>query len=296
MRSAWVVVLTAACSFERGVAPETQSDATVGFDDAAVDAALGAWSMPVEITELSSGYGEDDASLTADLREIYFGSKRPSGLGYEDIWRATRESPTAAWSAPMHVPELSSASIESTAKITADGLAIFFTSTREGNADLYFATRETRTSTWSNPARIESLSSSGGDWGPAARSDLLHLVWCAGTTVPEEALYVSARATKNAMWNNPARLAELDELSVSECDPMEANARTLYFASDRGGKYDIYRAARTADTGPYGPLAPISTINVTAVDDRDPWVSTDERYLVFTSNRTGVDRLYVSSR
>ena len=47
------------------------------------------WSAPVEITELTSGMGDDDPSLTNDLLEIYWGSRRTGGMGSEDIWVAT---------------------------------------------------------------------------------------------------------------------------------------------------------------------------------------------------------------
>lgn len=297
MRAAWLVVAVAACSFEHGVAPILPLDAGPQQDDALTpDSAPAAWSVPVAIAELNSGYGEDDASLTGDLLEIYFGSKRPGGAGLEDIWRATRPTPSAAWSEPVNVTELNTGSTETTAKLTSDGLAIFFASTRSGSGDLYYASRLSRDLPWSNPVKLDSLSTSGGDWGPAARTDLLRVIWCAGPTVPAEAMFEATRATTGAEWSTPARLVGLDEADVSECDPMEPNGRALYFASDRNGSYDIYRAARTNEAAPYGPLAPISTVNTSGDHDRDPWVSADERYLVFSSNRSGTDRLYLSTR
>jgi hypothetical protein len=296
MRRAWVVAMVAACSFEHGSLPALGVDAAPPDTALVPDGGLGAWSAPAEIAELNSGYGEDDASLTGDLLEIYFGSKRPGGYGYEDIWRATRASTVAAWSTPVHVAELNSASSDTTAKLTPDGLAIFFTSMRGGNADLYLATRSSRSATWSTPQRVDALSTSSGDWGAAPRQDLLRVVWCAGPTVPDEALFVSTRASTSDTWAAPARLVELDEPSISECDPHEPHARAMYFASDRGGAYDIHRASRDGDSAPYSAPVEVTPLNLPASHDRDPWVSADERTIVFASNRSGIDRLYLSTR
>ena len=78
---------------------------------------------PVEITELTSGLGEDDPSLTADLLEIYFGSRRTGGQGFEDIWRATRSSKDAAWGTPENVTALNSSSAETTATFRGSAAA-----------------------------------------------------------------------------------------------------------------------------------------------------------------------------
>ena len=288
------LALVAACSFKPGV--------VIGNGDGAIDSppdmrsSVG-WSTPVEISELNSGVGDDDPSLTSDLLEIYFGSVRPGGQGQEDIWRAKRATPTAAWGNAENVGELNSSSNETTIKMSYDGRAIFFASTRDSpgnNHDLYYSTRDTIQDMWRTPQRILELSTNDGDYGPWPRVDLLRLILCSGSSVANEALYTSERGALTDQWGSRKRINELDESNVSECDPMEPSTDTLYFASNRSGNYDVYVARRM--NGTYGPITEVAAVNVTSAHDRDPWVSPDERYMVFVSTRSGQDRLYFSTR
>lgn len=295
MRWLWVVLAATGCSFEHGAVVGTTDAA---LEDAMVDASVvtpTAWSAPVEITELSSGDGDDDPSLTNDLLEIYWGSHRAGGLGGEDIWMSSRASPSDPWDTPVNVVELSSSFAETTMKVTGDGLAMYFTSTRGGGPDLYFSWRTSRGGPWATPV-LSSLSTVNGDYGAFVQPDLRHVVLCSGDVVANEALYTADRSNPNASWPLLARLDELDEANVSECDPMEPTARAIYYASNRDGTYDIYTAQRNSAADPYGPRTAFDATNMAGVNDRDPWVSPDEKLMVFASDRSGVDRLYVTTK
>jgi Tol biopolymer transport system component len=302
MRARWLVpVLLSACSFSDGARPDSGSgsaDAPSTTD--AGNAAFG-WSTPVELAELTDTQGVDDPSLTNDLLEIYFGSRRPGSMSSaEDIWMAKRNTTSEPFGTPNNVSALNSTGSETTAKITGDGTAIFFASNRGGNGhDIYVSTRADRDSSWGIPVRVAELSTSNGDWSPYSRSDLLRLVLCSGADIPSEALYTSQRSTTSASWSTPSRIDELDEPGKSECDPDMPTDRALYYSSDYLAPdftTDIYRASRVTTADPWGNRTSIS-INMPAVDDRDPWVSPDERTLAFASDRNGVNyALYISTR
>ncbi|NVB76911.1 MAG: hypothetical protein HOV81_00820 [Kofleriaceae bacterium] len=297
MRRLWAVAIVAGCSFEHG-APIAAIDARES--DATIDSppvTPTGWSAPVEIAELTSGTGDDDPSLTNDLLEIYWGSHRAGGYGGEDIWVARRASPTDPWGTPSNVTELNSAFAETTMKVTGDGLAMYFTSTRGGNADLYFSSRMSRSDAWSIP-QLSSLSTVYGDYGAFVQSDLRHVIFCMGDIVANEALYEADRTSPQASWPTPTRVDELDEANISECDPMEPSGRTLYYASARGDgvTYDIFTAQRNSAADPYAARTAVDAANLPNANDRDPWVSQDEKLMVFASDRSGVDRLYVTTR
>lgn len=294
----WLAVgVLSACSFEHGVA---SSDASVQVTaDAPIDGLLIApWSPPVDMG-LSSGDGDDDPSLTDDLLEIYWGSKRSGGMGSEDVWTANRVSVTAPWSEPKPVTQLNTSSSETTMKVTGDGLTMMFASNRFSayDWDLFVSTRATRDANWGVPVLVTEISTTGGDYSPHARTDLKHVVWCSGPQVADEALFVAERTMTTSTWGNPKRLTEIDEPGISECDPMEPNATAIYYSSARDGKYNVYRASRADAADAYGDRTPISIANEDGSNDRDPWVSPDERVLVFSSDRgDGKDRLYMSTR
>lgn len=293
----WLVGLLGGCSFEHGAVPfDSSTPLTV---DAQVDGVVATtWSAPVDMG-LSTGDGDDDPSLTDDMLEIYWGSKRSGGMGSEDIWFATRASLSSPWSEPRAVTALNTASSETTMKVTGDGLTMMFASNRFSSSDwdLFVSTRAGRDVNWGIPVLVAELSTTGGDYSAHARADLKHVVWCAGPQITDEALYVSERTIASSTWGNPKRVTELDEPGISECDPMEPNATAIYYSSARDGKYNVYRASRATATDAYGDRTPIAAANEDASNDRDPWVSPDERVLVFSSDRgDGKDRLYMSTR
>lgn len=300
MRGWWAALSAlAACSFDHGLPVATTGDDAAPIVDTPFDVPLGTWSTPVELTELNSGFGDDDPSLTADLLEIYWGTRRTAGVG-EDIWTARRASLTSPWTTLQAVGSLNTADTETTMKVTSDGMAIFFTRDVAGDPDIYAAARSAPSSTtWQSVARVDALSSASADYSPAVRGDLLRVLFCRGATIGDEALFVATRAAMLDPWSAPAVISELNEVAVSDCDPMEPRDNVMYFASTRGsgGRYHIYRTERATNTGAWGPAVAVPEVNLPDFNDRDPWVSADERYMVFSSDRTGgISRLFVTTR
>lgn len=293
MRGVWLVLATSACSFTPGV---TLLDAAPG--DA--DETLG-WSTPVKIAALDDPFGADDPSLTTDLLELYFGTSRGGGQGMEDIWVAKRTSIDAAFGAPMPVTVLNSPLSETTMKVTGDGKAIYFASDRAGTGhDIYVSTRADVDSPWDVPVRVLELSTANGDWSPFAQSDQLRIVLCSGVNVAQEAMYTSTRPSTSDTWAMPVKVASLDVMDKSECDPMEPRANVLYYASDflpADNKFHVYRASRATSSQPYSNRTQVSVIAMPGINDRDPWVSPDERTMVFSSDRDLVTyQIYITTR
>lgn len=296
-----VVVMMGGCSFEHGSL--SSGDAPLGGGEAILpDSQLGTWSTPVDMG-LSTGRGDDDPSLTDDLLEIYWGSHRdPSSSSPkdEDIYVARRATSSDAWSLASPVTNLNTSYAETTMKITGDGLTMFFTSDRGGDPDIYMSTRANRSAPWEAPILVDELSTPGGDYAAFAQSNLRHVIWCAGDTVGQESLFTSDRASTSAMWGAPARITELDEAAISECDPNEPHPRAMYYSTQHltgGTTYDIYRVSRANVTDPYGSRTKVEGISLDGFNDRDPWVSADERTMVFSSDRDGIsDRIYMSTR
>jgi hypothetical protein len=59
---------------------------------------------------------------------------------------------------------------------------------------------------------------------------------------------------------------------------------------------DLYYARRTTPTGAFGPRQAIVELNDPAFTDQDPWVSDDERHILWSSNRGGMNQLWEASR
>jgi len=302
-----VFALLAGCSFS--IAPGATGDAPPGTvdasmldgaaDSAMVDAGpLGAWSAPQRITELTTAVGEDDPSLTADLLEIYFGSPRAGTLGNEDIWFATRTSVGDPFGTPVNIATLNSSSPESNIRISADGLSIYFASNRSPSLDfdLWTATRANRVSPWTAPTRISELATAVGDYAAHPSADGLQVTFCSNRAGGDEDLFVATRQAQGQPWGTAVQVTDTSTLS-NECDPMDPDPTTIYFSSNRPGSmgaYDLYVATRTVG-GTYVTATALTELNST-FNDRDVWVSPDQRLLVFSSNRMGSDDIYYSTR
>jgi Tol biopolymer transport system component len=127
----------------------------------ALDAPFGA---PSRASSLDGTSGSDlQPFLTLDGSEIWFVSNRVSDF---DIYRATRSS--GGFGAPVRVGELASTSDEGLPVVSADGLTVYFQSSRSGGAgagDIWMATRASVTSTFGPPTNVTELNTSA-DEGP----------------------------------------------------------------------------------------------------------------------------------
>lgn len=101
---------------------------------------------PVDIVP-SLNTASDDArpNVRKDGLEVVFDSNRPGTLGGPDIWSSTRRSTDDAWSTPVNLETVNTASNETRASLSWDGTTLTFGSNRsggEGSTDVYVAARE----------------------------------------------------------------------------------------------------------------------------------------------------------
>jgi hypothetical protein len=238
---------------------------------------------------------DDDPSLSADLTLLYFNSEREGGAGEEDIWFATRASPTDPWRAPQPAAELNSDVRETGIALAPDGLSIWWSSDRAGGAgglDIYTSARATRGGPWSAPVHVPELSSAADDLvsavGDAERTVLLAR---RASEDDDYDLFVARRDDRARPWNEPAPIAELNS-DEAESDAFAAEGGlVLLFTRDE----DLQLARRPSADAPFGPPVPLDSLNSDG-DDRDAWASADLDYVVFSSDRSGSYALYEAAR
>jgi hypothetical protein len=98
------------------------------------------WSPPVPVTELASPSVDVGPVVDATDTLFYFSSNRPGAFGF-DLYFATRAVARALWSPPIPVPGVNTPSDELDPFVAQGGLVLFFTSTRAGMGDIFWATR-----------------------------------------------------------------------------------------------------------------------------------------------------------
>lgn len=97
------------------------------------------------VTELYSGTGDGDPTLSPDQLIIVFSSQRPPPNaavtpGGVNLWYAVRAQPGAPFGPPALVPGVNTDDNEGDPFLSADGCRVYFSSDRAGSYDLYVAT------------------------------------------------------------------------------------------------------------------------------------------------------------
>lgn len=102
--------------------------------------AYGRYQQPENLgAPVNSAYDESDACISPDERFIIFTIyDHPDGMGGGDLYISQRES-DGKWTSPGNIgPPMNSPAMEYSPMITPDGRYLFFSTTRNGNSDIYW--------------------------------------------------------------------------------------------------------------------------------------------------------------
>ena len=291
-----------------GFGGDDAADAPVAGADARVDAEsdarddLGMFATPIVLTVLDDPASQDDdPTLPDDMLEVFFDASRDGGptTAWGDIWVARRASVGDAFGDPTLVAELASLEDDTSPDITGDGLRMYFGSEREtpGNREIFVTERADRTSPGSTPVRVPGLESSAHDSGAIEFGGGLRLMFLSARAGTSD-LYETTRATLTSPWSLPAPVPGLADPTINESEHwVSEDGLVVYFSSDQPGSdgYDIWRTQRPSLGAAFEQAERVTELS-TAEMDVDPWLSPDQRTLVFMSYRTGNGDLYVTTR
>jgi hypothetical protein len=240
----------------------------------------------------------EDPSFTADLLELYFIANQPGG---SEIWRSTRAAPSGPWGVPAPVSELNGAGIQEHPGIEPDGLTLWFASDRPGglgSTDIWKSTRASRADPWDEPVHVPELSSSSADSGiTVARGGLLVILASnrAGAA-GSRSFWTASRSSVSEPFGELRPVSEINS-SRFDGDPwLSEDGLRVVFATQRdGGQRMLYTAVREDVDQQFEMRTSIRELN-TSDREADPWLSPDLRYIMFSSNRSGIDLIYEASR
>lgn len=196
-----------------------------------------AWRTPVNLgPPVNSSYHEVEPCASADGLELYFHSLRPAGCGDADIWVATRATPNDRWASPVNLgPPVNSPYAEWDPCISADGLSLYFSSTRRSHpvADLCVATRPSTDAQWGEPLNLGPVvNSSAIDGDPSIWADGLVLLFTSNRDggIGGWDLWVTTRPTKNDGWGTPVNLGpEVNSVFGESSPTFSPDGILLYF-------------------------------------------------------------------
>jgi Tol biopolymer transport system component len=208
------------------------------------------WSTPqVETTLSSTSSSETNPEMLPDGLTIYLASDRshPDAEGDYDIYVSTRGAAGQPWSPPVPVKELNTAASDHPGATTPNGLRMIIVSDRSpslGYHDLFLTLRTTTAGVWSAPQHDLVLSSSEQETSPWIDANACVVYLTSSRHGGPHDIWISTRTGVGAAFSAPVAFPSLNS-SEQDADPwLSPDLRTIYFASDRDGDYDIFVAQR----------------------------------------------------
>jgi hypothetical protein len=194
------------------------------------------WQEPVNLGPVvNSSAGELEPSISGDGLELYLGC-------WDDyILRVcTRPSKNAPWGSPVKIgppvgsvePAMEIGSNDAwTPEISADGLSLYFTSTRVGGYgknDIWMATRSTTNDDWDEPMNLgPNVNSGANEWSPSISTDGLTLVFSRYSG--GGSLWATTRRSTNDDWGPAVRLPLDPPTGWLHGPTLSPDGSTLYF-------------------------------------------------------------------
>jgi Tol biopolymer transport system component len=260
----------------------------------------GGWSAPRNLgPRINSAGFECCPSASPDGKHFYFTTQ---GLGRNGIYEAPIAALKAEPGSAMDDPKLFFEGTISTAgsmsiTFAPDGKTVYF-----AEAGSSIVVSDLKSGKWSFPARV-NFSGRYFDFNPSLTPDGSQLFFSSsrprGGQKLSLGLWVADR--KGAHWSMPRDLGpEINGIGEGAGSPSVTLNGTVYFVADRPGSVgslDIYRARRDGDR--YVRPEDLGPVINSPQGEYDVFVSPDERFIVFTSDRSGGmgdSDLYISAR
>ena len=239
------------------------------------------------VAAINSNGDDEQPTLTEDLLEIYFTSRRP-GPGNGDVWCAKRRSRTVAFDLPHLVVEVSTEAQEVSPAISRDGLTLWLGSDRAnglGGLDIYQAERPSRDATWGPLRPVTELNSSSDDVPrPPAQQERV-MPFASKREGGEYQIYLAERPSRQAAFDHiEPTLALRQEGGGMAGGFLSEDGLELLFHREGDGGGDLWLAWRRSFEEPFEHEIALGGVNGEA-SERDPWMNSDHTRFFFATNR-----------
>jgi hypothetical protein len=267
---------------------------------------LGAFQAPEALTGLEQGLNPDSQlelwspALSADGRTLFFAATVD---GHELIATATRPDRGTTFSPAVPLSAVNSSSQDGTPLLSADGLRLYFFSTREGGLgkrDIWVSARPSMTADFEAPALVAGVNGADDDHLPWLSPDELTMLW--ETNRPGGVggfdIWIARRAFRSDGFSGVAPLDAVNTASTEGRAVLGKDGLTMYFASDRPGtigSLDLWFTTRSNQEDAFSQITNLASLNSPS-SDSDPFLSADEQELMFASDRDGRMQIWRSLR
>ena len=251
---------------------------------------------PTKVPSVNTPGFEIHPDISADGLSLYFASSRSGGQGGFDLWVATRKTKDGKWGQPQNLgPTVNSPDSEWCPRVSADGLSLYFGSTRPGGSggrDLWVTTRPTKNDPWGAPVNLgPTVNSEADDLSACPSADGLSLFFhskrAGGSGLQD--LWVTTRPTKDDPWGEPVNLGPNVNSPDDDGDGcISADGLALFFFSSRPGGYghtDLWVTTRKTTEDAWGKPVNLGPKVNSEAREWFPSISADGSTLYFFSDR-----------
>jgi len=248
------------------------------------------------VTQFDDAIAWFSPALSTDLLTLYVAGH--NGL-VESLYSTTRPDRCSLFETPVPIAAINTAGSNGTPALSPDGLELYYYSDRVGSVggrDVWVSRRESTGAAFGAAQNLPDINTIDTDHLARVSSDQLSLFF--SSTRPGggvEDIFVATRATLDEPFTSPARVAELNHSGNDSGATLAEDGLTVYFASNRSGSWDLFRATRPEDDAPFSEPTSLSSAN-SEESELDPATSQDHQELFFTSFRTGTARIWRSVR
>jgi Tol biopolymer transport system component len=251
---------------------------------------------PVNLGSPVNTAGSDGTPcISADGLSLYFTSDRPGGSGLHDLRVATRTSEKELWSSPVNLgSRVNSSSLDYFPCISADGLSLYFYSTRSGGrggGDIWGTTRSSLDAPWTQAVNLGPQINSGSeDVSPNLSPDGLSLLFASNRPGGrgDYDLYISTRESNTSLWSAPVNLGAAVNTAALEVAPsLSSDGLTLVFHSIRSGgygSYDLHLTRRASVDQAWSSPVNLGPVVNSTYSELGPSLSADGRFLYFSDH------------
>jgi hypothetical protein len=191
------------------------------------------WGEPVNLgPNVNSPAREIAPAISPNGLELYF-----TFYGDYNIRVCSRPSKDAPWSNPELLGPPIGVHQDEYPEVSADGLSLYFESTRPGGLggwDIWVSTRATTSDPWSEPINLgPNVNSGSGDGDPSISSDGLALFFISNRPGGSGTwdLWVTTRPTTDAEWGPPVNYTSLNSSGEDFHPAISPDGSVLYFES-----------------------------------------------------------------
>jgi hypothetical protein len=185
-------------------------------------------------------------AISPDGLTLFFASYRAVGLGDNDIYQATRTSPTGSFGDTRLALNVNSSASEVQPYVTRDGTTLYFVRTGMGSGDTVFRAVGSVTRGFTNPAAVAELHGPTNDSDPVVSADGLTVFWATDRPpgLGDLDIWQAHRASLAEAFTGLAPVTSVNSPAFDSPSDVSVDGCRLYMTSMRDGRPAIYVATR----------------------------------------------------